>query len=61
MMSSTVTQLFDSLQAPDGLDKGLYEGYILRSVPEVTDGDLVFAPSKSDDNVINVKKVKSVA
>lgn len=60
-MSATVTQLFDSLQAPEGLDKGIYEGYVLRSVPEVTDGDLVFAPTQSDDNVIHVKKVKSVA
>ena len=42
-------------------DKGIYEGYVLRSVPEVTDGDLVFAPTQTEDNVVNVKPVKSVA
>ena len=57
---SSVKQLFDTLQPPKGLDKGIYEGYVLRSVAEVKDGDFVFAGSNTD-NVIEVKQVKSVA
>lgn len=59
---SSVTQLFDTIQPPKGLDKGIYEGYVLRSVPEVTHGDFVFAPGeKQPNNVTELKQVKSVA
>ena len=56
---TVMNTLFDSLQAPEGLEKGIYEGYVLRTVEEVQDGDFVFAPS--DDNVVELKQVKEVA
>ena len=63
-MSTSTTELFETLQAPEGLDKGIYEGYVLRSVPEVQDGDFVFASGnieENTDNVTHLEPVKSVA
>jgi len=59
---SSVPQLFETLQPPQGLEKGIYEGYVLRSVPEVADGDFVFASGeKPAHNISELKQVKSVA
>lgn len=58
----SVTLLFEALQPPQGLEKGIYEGYVLRSVPEVTDGDFVFTSGEKETyNVTELKQVKSVA
>ena len=54
---SSVQKLFETLQAPEGLESGLYEGYILRSIPEVTDGDFVFSAEETTET----EQVKSVA
>ncbi len=63
-MTTSLNEVFSRMQIPVKLSEGIYEGFILKSLPEVTEGDFVFSmesqPSEMNQGNI-AKQAKSVA